>query len=221
MAKPAARKSEPPTDITLPVLTPLGAADLAAHGDYDAVLVADADLAGLHLEGAAFLASHLDRCGLDEAVLRRGRLAECVLTEVHAVSLDVADAVWRETLVVDPRIGALSAPGATWDNIRIRGGKLDFVNLSGAKLTDVVFERCVIGELDLGQTQVQRLRFDGVKLGVLDCTGARLVDADFTGAEIGAVRGIDGLRGATFSTSQLLDLAPLLAAHLGVRIRAD
>ena len=219
--KGAARRAQPPTAIDLPALTALDAAGLAAHGDYDSVLVADADLAGLHLDGIAFLSSHLDRCGLDEAVLRRGRLAECLVTEVHAVSLDVADAVWRETLVADPRIGALSAPGATWDNIRIRGGKLDFVNLSGAKLTDVVFERCVIGELDLGQAQVQRLKFDGVKLGVLDCTGARLVDVDFTGAEIGAVRGIDGLRGAAFSASQLMDLAPLLAAHLGVRIRAD
>lgn len=219
MAKPTTRRSEPPTAIDLPALTPLDAAELAAHGDYDTVIVADADLAGLHLDGIAFLASHLDRCGLDEAVLRGGRLAECLLTELHAVSLDVADAVWRETLVEDPRIGALSAPGASWDNIRIRGGKLDFVNLSGAKLADVVFERCVIGELDLGQAQVQRLRLDGVKLGVLDCTGARLIDVDFTGAEIGAVRGIDGLRGATISASQLLDFAPLLAAHLGVRVR--
>jgi len=220
MAKPIVRKSGPPTAIGLPTLAPLAAADLAAHGDYDAVLVADANLAGLHLDGVSFLASHLDRCGLDEASLRRGRLAECLLTEIHAVSLDLADAAWRETLVVDPRIGALSAPGCSWDNIRIRGGKLDFVNLSGAKLTDVVLERCVIGELDLGQAQVQRLRFDGVKLGVLDCAGARLVDVDFTGAEIGVVRGVDGLRGATISTTQLLDLAPLLAVHLGVRVRA-
>ena len=34
------------------------------------------------------------------------------------------------------------------------------------------------------------------------------------------VRGIGGLRGATISPSQLLDLAPLLAAHVGVKVSA-
>jgi uncharacterized protein YjbI with pentapeptide repeats len=221
MAKPTARKTEPPTRIDLPELTPLDVTDIAAHGDYEAAHIADADLAGRALDGAAFVACHLDRCGLDEVSLRRGRLSECLVTEIHAVSLDVADAVWRESLVVDPRIGALSAPGIKWDGIRIRGGKLDFVNLSGSKLTDVVIEGCVIGELDLGQAEVKRLRLDGAVVGVLDVTEARLADVDLSDASLGTVRGMAGLRGTTISTSQMLDLAPLLAAHVGVRIRAD
>jgi uncharacterized protein YjbI with pentapeptide repeats len=221
MVKGSGRRTEPPTQIDLSELVRLAGAELAAHGDYEGFHLVEADLAGRKLDGAAFVACRLDRCGLDEVSLRRGRLSECLLTEIHAVSLDAADAVWRGSLLVDPRIGALSAPGIVWDGIRIRGGKLDFVNLSGSKLADVVLEGCVIGELDLGQAEVKRLRLDGAVIGVLDVTTARLADVDLSDASLGLVRGIGGLRGATISASQMLDLAPLLAAHVGVRIRAE
>ena len=42
---------------------------------------------------------------------------------------------------------------------------------------------------------------------------------DLTGARVAAVRGVEGLRGALVAPDQLLDLAPLLAAHLGIRVR--
>jgi uncharacterized protein YjbI with pentapeptide repeats len=221
MVKGIGRRTEPPTQIDLPELVRLAGADLAAHGDYEGIQLVDVDLAGRKLDGAAFVACHLDRCGLDEVSLRRGRMSDCLLTEIHAVNLEAADAVWRDSLLVDPRIGALSAPGIVWDGIRIRGGKLDFVNLSGSKLADVALEGCVIGELDLGQAEVKRLRLDGAVIGVLDVTTARLADVDLSDASLGFVRGIGGLRGATISPSQLLDLAPILAAHVGVRIRAE
>ena len=220
MAKATGRRTEPPTQIDLPELVRLAGAELAAHGDYEGAHLLDVDLAGRKLDGAAFVACRLDRCGMDEVSIRRGRISECLLTEVHAISLDAADAVWRVSLLVDPRIGALSAPGITWDGIRIRGGKLDFANLSGSKLADVVLEGCVIGELDLGQAEVKRLRLDGAVIGVLDVTSARLLDVDLSDASLGTVRGIGGLRGATISPSQLLDLAPLLAAHVGVKVSA-
>ena len=221
MAKASGRRTEPPTAIDLPELVRLTGDLLAPHGDYEGAHLLDEDLAGRKLDGAAFVSCHLDRCGFDEVSLRRGRISECLLGDIHAISLDAADAVWRDTLVTDPRIGALSAPGATWDGIRIRGGKLDFVNLSGSKLSDVVLEGCVIGELDLGQAEVKRLRLDGAVIGVLDVTSARLLDVDLADASLGAVRGIGGLRGATISPSQLLDLAPILAAHVGVKVRGD
>ena len=39
---------------------------------------------------------------------------------------------------------------AAWQSVRIDGGKLDFLNLRGAKLTDVLITDCIINELDLG-----------------------------------------------------------------------
>ena len=35
-----------------------------------------------------------------------------------------------------------------WHSVKIDGGKLDFLNLRGSKLTDVVITGCIINELD-------------------------------------------------------------------------
>jgi uncharacterized protein YjbI with pentapeptide repeats len=52
-----------------------------------------------------------------------------------------------------------------------------------------------------------------------DFTAATLTDADLRGAtELGIAGGLDRLSGAVISTAQLLDLAPVLAAELGIRV---
>ena len=221
MPGPAGARPEPPRDVALPTLMRFAGAALEPHGDYDALHFLDADLAGQAADDAVFLGCRLERCGFDGASLRRVRIAECRIDELRATSLDAADSTWRDTLVGVRRVGALLATGAAWSAVRVRGGRLDLLDLSGAKLHTVAFEGCSIGELDLGTVEARGLAFEDCRIDVLDVTGARLAGADLTGARIGAVRGVEGLRGAAITAAQLLDLAPALAAHVGIRIRAD
>ena len=65
------------------------------------------------------------------------------------------------------------------------------------------------------------MRFPGSSIGILGSAGARLTDVDLSGARLRTIGSIAGLRGATLSADQLIDLAPLLAAHVGIRIRND
>jgi uncharacterized protein YjbI with pentapeptide repeats len=218
MAK-AGDRPGPPREIALPSLTPF-AGVLAPHGDYEALLFGGS-LAGAVANDATFLACRFEKCGLDDVSLRRAHLSECLLEELHATSLDAADSVWRDSLVTLRRIGALLAIGTSWSSVRVRGGRLDLLDLSGAKLRDVVFEGCAIGELDLGTVEARELAFSDCQIEVLDVTGARLAGADLTGAQIGAVKGVAGLKGAVVTPSQLFDLAPHLAAHLGIKVRGD
>ena len=62
--------------------------------------------------------------------------------------------------------------------------------------------------LDAGSTRIDRL----------DCTGAKLADVDLRGARLTDIGNIEGLRGASISIEQLLDLAPALAERLGIRL---
>ncbi len=219
MAKPAGRP-EPPRAIDLPAgITRFAGSALSAHGDYDALDFAGLDLAGQSADDAAFLGCRLERCGLDEVSMRRARVAECLFDELHATSLDAADSTWRDTLVSVRRVGALLAIGASWTSVRVRGGRLDLVDLSGAKLHGVAIEGCSIGELDLGTAEVRDLTFEACEIELLDVAGARLVGVDLTGATIGAVRNVAGLRGATITPAQLVALAPQLAAHVGLKVR--
>jgi uncharacterized protein YjbI with pentapeptide repeats len=210
---------EPPRAIALPQLGVFTGSGLEPRGDYDALHFAGLDFAGQVADDAAFLGCRLERCGLDGVSMRRARISETLLEELHATSLDAADSVWRDTLVTVQRVGALLATGAAWSSVRLRGGRLDLVDLSGAKLHGVTLEGCIIGELDLGGVEARNLTLDGCEIEVLDATGARLVGADLTGAAVGAIRGVAGLRGATITSAQLVDLAPQLAAHVGLKVR--
>ncbi len=218
-AKPTARQ-EPPRDVALPdTITTFTGLGLEANGDYDAVHFAGLDFAGQAADDAAFLGCHIERCALDGVSMRRARISECRLDELGAASLDAADSVWRDTLVTVRRVGALLSTGGSWTSVRVRGGRLDLVDLSGAKLTGVAFDGCVMGELDLGTVEARDLSFEGCEIELLDVTGARLLRTDLTGASIGSVRGVEGLRGATVTPEQLIGLAPLLAAQLGIKVR--
>jgi hypothetical protein len=77
----------------------------------------------------------------------------------------------------------------------------------------------VIGAIDLGDARATGLRFDGCGIGELMVEGATLARVDLTGADLGLVRGVAGLRGAAMTPGQLMDIAPLLAVAAGIEVR--
>jgi uncharacterized protein YjbI with pentapeptide repeats len=214
------KRSGAPERIDLPAtLEPFGGWELERGGDYDGVSFEGLDLGGQSAEGAAFLGCRLAMCKLDGVSLARARLSECLVTDPSGSSLDVADGVWREVVVSGGRLGALTGTRAEWIDVRLRGMRMDYVVLPGAKLRHVALQDCMIEELDLGGATVEGLALPGSTIGLLVTDEARLADADLRGADIRAVRGVDGLRGAVMSPEQVLDLAPALAAFAGIAVR--
>lgn len=109
--------------------------------------------------------------------------------------------------------------GAVLERVVVRGGKIDYLNLREAKLKDVVFEGCVLVEPDFGGAVLERVEFVDCVLKGADFSAARLSDVDLRrAAELGFARGVDRLAGAVISPVQLLDLAEVFAAELGVRV---
>lgn len=205
--------------IVLPPLGEFDATGLAPRGDHEAVDFADLDLGGQDAAGSTFLGCRFVRCVLDGLSLSRARVAECLLDDIRAVDLDLSDGTWRDSLVTGARFGAVRAPGATWDDVRLRASRANLLDFRGARLTGVVLEDCAIDELDLGGATAVGVRLRGCTVDRLILDEARLADVDLSGARIGTVHGIEGLRGATLDMGQVLELAPVMAVHLGVNVR--
>ncbi len=220
-AKPVATAPVTLAPVVLPDLVPADRQTFGAAEPVEALVFAGVDLSGLVHDDAELLDCRLTGCRLDGARLRRGRLVSCVLSELHATTLDVADSSWRDVLLSDCRIGALTAHGLQLRSVTVRGGNLDFVNLRGADLDRVRFEGCRIGELDLGSAQVHDVRLDGTEVDRLVLGGASCADVHLEQGVVGVVEGVPGLRGVTVSRSQLDALAPALAAHVGLAVAAD
>ncbi|WP_394814509.1 pentapeptide repeat-containing protein [Streptomyces chisholmiae] len=195
------------------------AAGLGAEEDYDGIEFVSRDFTGGRAPGASFLDCALRGCVLDRAELRGARLLDSLLQEVRAVGVELFDAELRDVEISDARLGGAQCGGASLTRVLVRGGKLDYLNLRQARLVDVTFEGCVLVEPDFAGARLERVSFDDCELRAPDLTGATLRDVDLRGvSSFEPGRGVDRLAGAVISPGQLVELAPLLAAQLGVRV---
>ncbi|WKX10324.1 pentapeptide repeat-containing protein [Streptomyces sp. NL15-2K] len=206
-------------EVRLPALEPYGGGGLAPDGDYDGLEFREADFAGQDGKGARFMDCALTGCALDETRLSHARFLDSVLTGIRGVGTDLAEATLRDVELVDARLGGVQLHGSVLERVVIRGGKIDYLNLRSARLKDVVFEGCVLVEPDFGGARLERVEFVDCDLKGADLNGATLVDVDLRGvASLEIARGVDRLKGAVISSSQLLDLAQVLAAEMGIRV---
>lgn len=186
--------------------------------DHDAMRFEGTDFSGAHAEGHTFIECSLVGATLDDVRLDGSRWSECSWEGVHGVSVSLPEASLVETTLDGCRLGAVSAWASTWRDVTVTGGKIDFLNLRGARLKKVAFVDCVITSLDLQETTVDGLTFQGCTLLEPEFGRGRYVDLDLSGAQLRAPRGLSGLRGAALSRLQVIDLADLLAAELGIRV---
>lgn len=217
MGRPAQRgpRIDP---ITLVDLTDSDGALLRPGDSREAERYDGIDLAGRDLTGITFRECEFMAVSLDDAKLRGASLADCVAVDLRAAVFSAPRSTWRDVRIEHSRLGSVEAYDASMRSVHIDGCKLDFVNLRHAVLTDVLLSNCIIEELDLGAATVQRLELQGCRIGTLDVGGARLTDVDLRSSDFAAIHGLEGLRGALVDDSQLSLLAPLLAAHLGIRV---
>ncbi|MFD6887398.1 pentapeptide repeat-containing protein [Streptomyces sp. NPDC059957] len=193
--------------------------ELEPDGDYDGLELVEVDLAGGDGRGARFMDCALRRCVLDETGLAKARILDSVLDGVRGVGADLSGASLRDVELLDARLGGVQLHGSVLERVLVRGGKIDYLNLRMARLKDVVFEGCVLVEPDFGGAVLERVEFRDCVVRGVDFTGARMTDVDLRGvAELGIARGVDALAGAVISPAQLFDLAPALAAQLGLRV---
>ncbi|MBC3762166.1 pentapeptide repeat-containing protein [Quadrisphaera oryzae] len=206
-----------PPDVVLPDLD-LADRSVLLSGRWDCALVDGAELAQARLEGLAVLESSVEDAVLDGALLAGMRIAGSRWGRVSAVGADASRTHWADTEVADARLSALRLPTARLDRVVLRRCRLDGAVLRDAQLTDVVLDGCDLRGADLTGAQLRRVAFAGSDLTDADLAGARCEDVDLRGATLTDLRGADGLRGCAVDAVQLVDLAPALAAHLGLRV---
>jgi uncharacterized protein YjbI with pentapeptide repeats len=206
-------------ELRLPALEPFRGGELEPDGDYDGLEFRELELVGQDGGGARFMDCALTGCAMDETRLQHARVLDSVLTGIRGVGTDLAESTFRDVELIDARLGGVQLHGAVLERVVVRGGKIDYLNLRTAKLKDVVFEGCVLVEPDFAGARLERVEFVDCVLKEADLTSVVLKDVDLRGAaELGIARGVDRLAGAVISSVQLMDLAPVLAVEMGIRV---
>lgn len=180
------------------------------------------DLAEVDATGATFLDSALRRIsfadGGQSAGLTGVRISGSRIQDCRADTLTMPRANLLHTEIVGSRIGAGVAYDSVWERVRVENCRISYLNLRSASLKDVEFRDCVIDEIDLDRTTLTRVSFPGSAVGVLQVEGARLRSVDLRGLSPRRISGIQSLRGATIDGQQLMMLAELFAAELGIAV---
>ena len=210
-----------PPALTAPDLSRLrdGEADELTAGEMveDLELV-EADLSGGDLSALTLLSCQFSEVFANDTDLAAARLVDCRLERLSATYLHSPRSTWRTVELVDSRIGAWELYDADVESLLMENCRLGFVNLAGTALRDVLIRATRIDELDLSGIDAQRVRFEDCQVGTLRLHGGSLSDVDLRGLEMRTVSGVGSLAGATVSSGQLSELAPLLAQHLGLQV---
>jgi uncharacterized protein YjbI with pentapeptide repeats len=177
-----------------------------------------ADLTGRDLTGIAFRGCALTGQTWTDTLLQGAELVDCRLVDSFATTLLGGQTTWRRVLVQRPRWGSAELVDSGLTSVHLRDGKIDYLNARQSRWTDVLIEDCTIGTLDLGGWVGSRVSLLRCRIGTLDVGSARFEDVDLRTSQLGVINGIDGLQGVTIDESQLMELAPLLARHLGIRV---
>ncbi|MCQ1948476.1 pentapeptide repeat-containing protein [Arthrobacter sp. zg-Y859] len=195
-------------------------ADVPVGSHQEAVAYNGESFAGLELRGAVFSECSLTGVSLDNADLTAARFMESTLENLYAPVLRAAKTSFRDVEISNPRLGSADLHSGSWNSVRVDGGKIDFLDLRDCSLTNVLFSDCIIGELDLEGARLNRVAFRDCRIDSMLLGGGTAVDADLRGSVFRSVGKIDGLKGFTVDEEQLMLLAPLFAAELGLRVEA-
>ncbi len=204
----------------LPFVTALAphSGGLAVGGEYDGAHFDQVTLDSPDAGSSRFLECAFTRVTVQDGRLRRAQFTDVWLQETRLVATDLAETDWTGVTFAGGVAAGVEAYGSRLRRVTLRGCKLDSVNFREAALTDVVFDGCTLKDVDFSGAALTRVSFPGCRLSGTDFSRARMDQADLRGAELGIIIDPGSLRGAIVTPGQLLEMAPLLAASLGITV---
>lgn len=218
MAKKAATAPPLVDALILENLVEGDATQLQAHESYDGQRFTATDVSEDDLSGISFTECELIELEANEANFRAATFVETRFEKLNAPIFGAPRSNLRDVSIEGSRLGSAEFYESTWKSIRFTHCRIGYLNLRGAQLQDVLFDDCFIDELDLSGATANRVAFTETQVNTLDLTRAKLTNVDLRSLELRHVTGVEHLKGATINSYQLAELAPALAAHLGIVI---
>jgi uncharacterized protein YjbI with pentapeptide repeats len=215
---------KPPPEVS-PAPPDLAPAHLEPHAELllgAGLTIEDAEVERLGAESEAG-SGRIVHARIASGELGAAKLRDLRLVDVVAERLDAANGDWRGASLSRVelrgcRFTGLGLTEATLEDIVLDDCKLDLANFRGARFERVVFRDCVLTAADFGGATLAEVRFDHCHLEETDFNGTELTDVDLRGSDLRLGGDVAALRGAIIDTGQAIDLAPRMAASLGLRV---
>lgn len=195
--------------------------DLERDGALDGALLEDDNLSGSQLRSV-----QLAEVALRRVDLRGAELSGAHLRDVHASALNGANGRWRHAklarvTVENSTLVGLDLSTASLASTTFENCKLDLANLRQSSIKDTLFSGCSLRGADFQGAKLASVRFEGCELEDCDFSQAQLASVDLRTSTIATIHGAGSLSGALIDNRQLIELAPSLAAELGIVVEDE
>jgi uncharacterized protein YjbI with pentapeptide repeats len=150
----------------------------------------------------------------------------CHLTDLELSGCDLSAArfdrsTWTRMALSDCRASGLDLSGSTLLDVAVSGGRAAHANLRFAVTERISFSGVDLTDLDAYGADLTGATFDDCDLTGAQFTSATCTAAVFRGCRLTGLRGVEGLKGATVSGTDLWAVADLLAGALGITVEHD
>jgi uncharacterized protein YjbI with pentapeptide repeats len=124
----------------------------------------------------------------------------------------------KGVVVADSRLTGMSLFEGELTDVTFQGCRVDLASFSSCGMQRVRFEDCVLTQTDFMEARLQSVAFHGCELTNSDFRGAKLKRCELRRSDLAGVQGVDSLRGLAMDWPDIVELAGVWAATLGIEV---
>jgi uncharacterized protein YjbI with pentapeptide repeats len=193
-------------------------AALTARDTYQEVQWTSAALPRQRAGGVSFAGARWVSIDVSESRLEQLRLDDCTLGSCNLANLQARGASLTRVSIEGCRLTGIDLPEALIQDLTIRGSRIDLASFSFSRLARVTFDDCLLTQATFLDAQLDSVRFHGCDLSHADFRGAQIHRCEFRGNNLTGLQGVQNLRGAAMEWADIIDMAGVWAAALGIEV---
>jgi uncharacterized protein YjbI with pentapeptide repeats len=182
------------------------------------VELSDGVLANQHANGVTFDTVRLVNVAFSDSRLDDLRLADSVLSGCNLANNQAQRASANRVYIETSRLTGVHLPEAALRDVTIRDCRVDLASFGFSRLTRVTFEECMLAQTDFLDAQLESVRFHHCDLNRADFRGARMQLCEFRRSDLTGLQGVESLRGSAMEWPDIVELAGVWAAALGIEV---
>ena len=178
-------------------------------------------LAGQHAKGVTLNTVRLSNCDLADSQMEHLRILDGALGDCNLANLQARGATFTRVAIERGRLTGIDLAEAMLCDVAFRDCRIDLASFRGARLERVTFSDCVLAQTDFLHTRLDSVRFHDCDLTGADLRGAQLKTCELRRNELTGLQGVESLRGAALEWSDIVEMAAVWAAALGIEVLDD
>jgi uncharacterized protein YjbI with pentapeptide repeats len=192
---------------------------LPPGGHLESLKVTGCELAGIIAKALSIDGVVFENCEISSSKLHKSTLGDVELINCLLFGTDFDGSGWLRIALTGGMSSGLVVTDSTLQDVSFRSAKLNLANFRMSRLRRVEFRNCDLSDADFQGSDLKNVVFKNCNLAGVEFSGCKAERVDLRNSNISTIRGVNSLKGATISTEQMMSIAPVMAAELGLDVQ--